>query len=451
LDEAESAGGQVYRSATKPEINAEARAAALPAGRSRDEREGDKLRAALFASKIDLLFGRRVWSVSDRFQVDAIGHSGPETITAPRIVAATGAYERVVPFPGWTIPGVIGLAAATTLLKSQKMLPGRRVMVAGCGPLLAAVAAKIVESGGEVAAVVDMASPLEWLSTLPYLAARPSVLAEGFTWALRVCLRRVPIFFRHAIRRAEGKEVIERVTFGPVDAKGRPRQGKEHVRETDCLAIGHGLVPGSDITRLLRAEHRFDRIRGGWVPMLDADGRTSIPGLYAAGDGAGIAGAIPAAISGRLAGLAAASDSGCVPNERGARMRAKLLRKRSKAMPFADAMAGMMQLRPSMLANLSKDTIVCRCEDVAFGEIESAVASGAIEVNQLKHFTRCGMGPCQGRMCGDVVAELLAIHVGSREAVGQWTQRPPLRPVPLAAVLGDFRYEDIPIPEAAPL
>ena len=120
-------------------------------------------------------------------------------------------------------------------------------------------------------------------------------------------------------------------------------------------------------------------------------------------------------------------------------------------MRFADAMAGLMRFRPGMLDGIAGDTVVCRCEDVTRDEIETAIASGANEVNQLKHFTRCGMGPCQGRMCGEIAAELVAARVGSREAAGQWTARPPLRPVPLSGVLGEFRYEDIPIPEPAPL
>ncbi len=438
LDEAEAPGGQVFRAPP---------ASFVLAKRSHDQAEGDALRAAVAASRVEWRGGRRVWSVGDRFRVDAVGPDGNEACEAPRLIVATGAHERVVPFPGWTLPGVIGLAGATILLKSQGMAPADRLVVAGCGPLLLAVAAKSIAAGAQVAAIVDLAGPADWLRTVGPLLSRPAVAREGAGWVASIALKRVPVLFRHAILRAEGGDMLERAVAVPVDTHGRPvLGGRERIIETGCLAVGHGLVPGAEATRLLRAQHRFDRLRGGWVPVTDAAGRTSIAGLYAIGDGAGIAGAAPALLNGRIAGLAAASDAG-----RTAAASGELLAERQRAMAFADAMAGMMALRPGQVAAIAPDTVVCRCEDVTRAEIEQAVADGAREVNQLKHFTRCGMGPCQGRMCGDVAGELVARHVGGREAAGFWTGRPPLRPVPLDAMLGSFEYSDILVPNPAPL
>ena len=142
IDEAAAAGGQVYR----------APAAGLALKLDEDGAKGDELRRRIAQSAITLRFGCRVWSVASGFRVDVAGHGGHEAFTAPRLIAATGAYERVVPFPGWTLPGVIGLAAATILIKSQGMLPGRRIVLAGCGPLLLLVASKVLAAGGEIAA-----------------------------------------------------------------------------------------------------------------------------------------------------------------------------------------------------------------------------------------------------------------------------------------------------------
>lgn len=439
LDEAALPGGQVYR-APPAEFRVEAKSGT-------DQAEGDALRASISRSAVDWRGGRRVWTVTDRFRVDAIGPGGSEACEAPRLIAATGAYERVVPFPGWTLPGVIGLAAATILLKAQGMAPAERVLVAGCGPLLLAVAAKVLAAGAEVIAVIDIAGPGDWLRSLPKLATRPSLLRQGAAWALTIGLKRVPILFRHAVLKAEGEDTLDRVTVAPVDAEGRPRPGgRLRVFQTGCLAIGHGLVPGAEVPKLLGAALHYDRCRGGWLPVVDGDGRTSIPGLYTAGDGAGIAGAIPAVVSGKLAGRAAAMDSGRnVAADEGLRTA------RDRSMPFANAMAGLMALRRAQVDAIPNETVVCRCEDVTRAEIESAIAAGGREVNQLKHFTRCGMGPCQGRMCGDVVGELVASYAGSREAAGYWTGRPPLRPVPLDALLGTFDYDDIPVPAPAPL
>jgi thioredoxin reductase/bacterioferritin-associated ferredoxin len=444
LDEALTAGGQVYR-APPSEMR-------LPKSAKTDDlKTGNALRASLSDSPVQARFARRVWSVVPGFRMDALGPESSETYAAPRLVAATGAHERVVPFPGWTLPGVIGLAAATILLKSQAMLPGRRVVVAGCGPLLVAVAAKITAAGGAIEAVVDLASPAEWLALLPRLATRPSLLAEGIGWSIALGRSRVPVLFRHTIRCAEGADAVTRAVAAPVDRSGRPTGGPERAFTVDALIIGHGLTPGSEIPRLLGAEHKFDRLRGGWVPIVDSDGHTSIKGLYAVGDGAGIAGAAPAALAGYLAGLAAAGNAGFIPPDELERKRRALHVKRDRAMRFAEGMSGLMALRSGLVEAIDSDTIVCRCEDVTRGQIEAAIAAGAGEVNQLKHFTRCGMGPCQGRMCGEVVGEIVARHAGSREAAGLWTMRPPLRPILLDALLGSFDYKDIPVPEPAPL
>ncbi len=438
-----AAGGQVWRA---PLAGLED---TLPA--SPERRSGDDLRARLAASRVDARFGRTLWSVGQRFRVDAVGPDGNESVEAPRLIAATGAHERVVPFPGWTLPGVIGLAAATVLLKAQGGVPGTSIVVAGCGPLLAVVAAGILKTGGSVAAVVDLSGPGDWLKALPAMATQPALVARGAGWALKIGAARVPMLFRHAIRAAEGGEELQRVRIAPVDAQGAFISGPEIMIDADTLCVGHGLVPGGEVPRLLRAAQTFDRRRGGFVPVLDAVGRTSINGLYACGDGAGIRGALVAEEAGRLAGLAAAHDAGALSETAFATASNAARAAIAKARPFSDAMAGMMALRPAQVASIAADTVVCRCEDVTRAEIDAAHADGACDLNQLKQFTRCGMGPCQGRFCGDVAGELLALKVGSREAAGAFTARPPLRPVALADLMGAFDYSDIPIPAPAPL
>jgi thioredoxin reductase/bacterioferritin-associated ferredoxin len=444
LDEAFAPGGQVYRAPP-------AGLSVAPERRGVDDESGDALRDRITGSAVIWKGGARVWSISGAFRVDAVTGSGSESFTAPRLVAATGAHERLVPFPGWTTPGVIGLAAATILLKSQGMVPGRRTVVAGCGPLLAAVAAKIVAGGGEVAAIIDLAGPGDWLKALPAMASRPDLLRQGLGWALKLGAARVPVLFRHTVTAVSGGEACVAVTVAPVDAEGRLTGGRSRVFDADALAIGHGLVPGSEIPKLLRAAHRFAPDAGGWTPVRDAFGRCSVAGLYAVGDGAAVAGAEPARLSGRLAGLAAAQDAGRLTDDVFAREAGEARAALDKALVFAGAINRLMRARPAMVDGIAAETVICRCEDVRRGEIEAAIAAGAREINQLKHFTRCGMGPCQGRMCGETAATLLARHVGSREAAGYWTGRPPLRPVPLADLLGQFDYADIPVPTPAPL
>jgi thioredoxin reductase/bacterioferritin-associated ferredoxin len=442
VDEAAEPGGQVYR----------APANGLLPKLDEDSENGHELRRRVGGSAVTLRCGCRVWSVSDGFRVDVAGPSGHEAFSAPRLCAATGAYERVVPFPGWTLPGVIGLAAATILIKSQGMLPGRRLVLAGCGPLLLLVAAKVLAVGGEIAAIADLASPADWLSTLPRALRRPHLALRGAGWAAAIGRSRVPIHFRHGVRAAIGRDRVESVEIGPLDRSGAPAAGNTISLEVDALAVGHGLVPGAEIPRLLEAKMIFDRLHGGWIPQVDEFGRTSRPGLYAVGDGAGIRGAEPALLAGELAGLAAARDAGRISAATYDDETKRPLRQRRCCAPFADAMAGMMALRPEQAAAIPPEAVVCRCEDVTREGIENAAAAGALDVNQMKNFTRCGMGPCQGRMCGNVAAELFAqSRKVQRDTVGYWTGRPPLRPVPLSDLVGSFEYDDIPIPRPGPL
>ena len=441
LDEAERPGGQVYRAPTvEPPDNSRG---------DHDLQHGERLRASLAQSGVEWRGGRRVWTVTGHFRVDAIGPQGNETVFAPRLISATGAHERVVPFPGWTLPGVIGLAAATILLKAEASVPPGPLVIAGVGPLLVSVAARALAAGADIAAVIDLARPGEWLSRLPALATRPALLSEGIGWSLSILRRRVPYHFGHAVVGAEGKGGVEHVVFAPADAAGRPVPGgRERRLGARCLVVGHGLVPGSDVARLLGADHVFSPALGGWVPLVDGDGRTSLPGLWAIGDGAGIKGALPAEIDGAIAGLAAVSDSGGTVD---ASRLDEFRRRKARSATFAHAMAGLMAARGGSFEAIGQDTVVCRCEDVTRGEIEAAISEGAGEINQIKHFTRCGMGPCQGRMCGEAAATIAANRLGGREAVGCWTPRPPLRPVPLAELVGYYDYDDIPVPEPAPL
>jgi NADPH-dependent 2,4-dienoyl-CoA reductase/sulfur reductase-like enzyme len=435
LEESPLPGGQVYR--------------ALPAGfaapADADHRAGDALRAALAASGAEVRTGCRVWGLGGGplvphgagavpFTLSALGHDGmPFTVTARALLLCCGTHERIIPVPGWTLPGVIGLAAATILLKAQGVLPGRRVVVAGVGPLLYAVAAKVLAGGGQVAAVVDAATRGEWLRALPALAARPDLLAQGAAWRGKLLAARVPVLHGAQVTAAEGDGMLARVRVGA------------RAFEADALCIGHGLVPATEASRTYRARHEHRPQDGGWVPVLDARQRTSVALLYAAGDGAGVRGAAAAPASGRVAARAALHDLGLAPE---APADAALARARRAGA----AMAGMMALRSALVEAIPPETIVCRCEGVTRAAIDSAATEGAGTLNQLKHFTRCGMGPCQGRLCGEAAGALLAAARGVPVAdVGFATGRIPLRPVPMEAILGAFDYADIPVPAAAPI
>ncbi|MCB8877491.1 NAD(P)/FAD-dependent oxidoreductase [Acidisoma silvae] len=442
VDEAPQAGGQVYRAPPRA-FGAKFQQKADPIG--------VRLRDRLRASAVQTHFDHSVWSASPGYRIDALGPDGAVSWRARAVIAATGAQERVVPFPGWTLPGVTGLAGATIMLKSQGMLPGAVTLVAGQGPLLLAVAIGILKAGGKLAAVIDLASQADWLADWPAIASQPRLALRGLAW--QAILRRagVPVLYRHAIRSAEAQGDQLLVSVGAVDAEGAPVAGRDRSFVVDALTVGNGLTASTDITRLMRAEHRFDSLRGGWVPQLDTDFRTTLPGLYVAGDGAGIAGAAAAAIDGRLAGLAVAHDLGQCDDAAYQNLIAPLRRSALRARKFGTAMAKLMVLRPAQVAAIADETIVCRCEDVTQGEICTAVREGARGVNQVKAWTRCGMGPCQGRICGDIVGQLVTGQGNAREEAGYFTGRTPFRPLPLDELAPPIAYGDLQLPPPAPL
>jgi thioredoxin reductase/bacterioferritin-associated ferredoxin len=386
----------------------------------------DAMRARLRSAAVDARLGEAVWSVSGAFRVDTIGPDGPRCYEAQAVVAATGLQERVIPFAGWTTPGVVGLAATSTLLKSRGVLPGHRLLIAGCGPLLESVAVEILDRGGEVAAVADLASRRDW----------PARLRDAG----------VPVLHRTTVTEVVLDATGLHATVGCVDgARAAMAGGAERRFSVDAVIVGHGLVPATDITRLMRVDHAYDAARGFWHPVVDEVGRSSLPGLYVPqlyGDG-------PAYLSGRITGLAAACDMGRISADTYARL-VDPLHQEAELARVDCAMAATMVARAGLAEAIPADTVVCRCEDVTRAEIDAAVRSGATNLNQLKAWTRCGMGPCQGRICADTAAELLSAHGISRQDAGQFTGRTPLRPLPLDLLTGNYGYADIELPPAAP-
>lgn len=440
VDEAHAPGGQVYRA-----LPSKFRAGD-PAALGPDYAKGELLRRALEASGVRTALGHRVYSLAPGFRVDAAGPEKTQSWQARAVIVAAGTHERVIPVPGWTTPGVIGLAAATILLKSQQMLPGEATVVAGCGPLLAAVAAAIIKGGGRVAAVVDLSARRDWLRLFPAMASRPNLVARGLRWLATIRAANVPILFRHAVTEVRGRESVAEIAVRPVNDDWSPRRDQpERNFPADSLAIGHGLVPASEVTRLLRARHQFLPPRGGWVAVHDEGFRTSVEALYVAGDCAGISGAAAAVPQGRIAGLTAALDLGKIGPDEYARAMGGARKSSARVERFGSAMAGLMRVREGLLDSMTPETILCRCEDVTRAEVDQAFNQGAQDVNQVKSWTRCGMGPCQGRMCGEAAAMLAASRLGGREGAGQWTVRVPLRPVPFGIMVGNYEYGDIPI------
>jgi bacterioferritin-associated ferredoxin len=327
----------------------------------------------------------------------------------------------------------------TALVKAQRVLPGRRVLLAGTGPLLLAAATALVHGGAHVVGIAEAAPRQALLGLL----RRPRVMVQ--TLELVRALWRTPIWSRHGLVRIEGTEGVERAVVARIDADWRP-VGGERTLEVDTVVLGYGLVPSPELADLAGCALAYDAGRGGWIPVADPEGlmATSSPGVFVAGDGAGVAGADVAEAQGRLAGLGAAQHVGKLGATETRRRAAPALRTLRRFAAFRRTLERVLAPQPGLYELASDDTIVCRCEEVSAAEIRVAIEEGARHVTEVRAVTRAGMGLCQGRMCVPTVCGLLGRWAGiSPETAGRLPPRLPARPVPIP-VLADPALDSIP-------
>ncbi|MQY43974.1 FAD-dependent oxidoreductase [Epibacterium sp. SM1969] len=441
LDEQPKPGGQVWRAKD---------ASILSAPDTPESTAGNALRVRVLESPVVHLGNTRVWQIERQeagWSIHVLRQGCVEKLTVRALILATGAREFVQPVPGWTTPGVVGLAGATALFKQNLSLPGKRTVVAGIGPLVFFVASEIRRLGGEVAAVVTPNTRRDWMAALPAMLSRPDLLWRGGLWVADLMLNRVPIHWGAAVTGVEGDTAVAGVTVQRLDKDWAPR-GETRRVEADSVCLGNGLIPAIEAPQLagLSIDHRPEL--GGWIPKLGKDGATEVEGVFLCGDGAGIRGAAAAELHGILAGLNAAGFLGSPTDAERDRLRPRY----DRAARFGVAMTGLSVPRPGLAHLTTPDTIVCRCESLPLSTIAAEIGSGAGSTNSVKSGLRAGMGPCGGKYCQTVVARMIAAAEGRDEAdIAPPTPRPPLRPVPVAAMAGDFGYDDLPIPKPAPL
>lgn len=359
-------------------------------------------------------------------------------VEAGAVVIATGAREIAVPFPGWTLPGVLAAGAVQSLVKGSGVAPGRRVLVAGGGPFLLAVAADLVHAGVEVAGVVDAGDWRVWLRAVPALWHAPERALDAF--ALRETLRRarVPLHRGELVVAADGDGRVERVTTCRVAGDWRPR---EHTAardwDVDVLAVAWGFQPNVELAQLLGCATDEAGLAKS-VRFDPATMRSSLANVFVAGEVAGVGGGPLAVAEGRIAGAAAARASGAPAAARAsASLRAAFKRRRLAS--FAAGLAPLLCPGEGAWSLARADTVVCRCEEVPLDELDAAVAVAGGSRRALKAHCRAGMGVCQGRTCEPAIRARLgeapggspdeASDAGDREPA----PRAPLRPVSLAA------------------
>ena len=418
LDENSGPGGQVYRAITTTPIE---KRTIL----GEDFWAGERLVAEAKASGAEIIQGATVWSLDAKLEIGVSAGGVSRMLKARRVILATGALERPFPIPGWTLPGVMTAGAVQTVLKASGLVPEGRAVLAGTGPLLWLLAAQILRAGARIEALLDVTPKANYLRALPYAAgfALSPYLGKGL--ALRREVGRQVRLVRGVTQlRAEGENGLTEVAY-------IVGTGREQRLEADVLALHLGVVPNVNLAMAAGVAHHWHAMQLCWTPALDALGNSSVDGIAIAGDGAGIGGAVVAEARGRLTGLAAVE---AMAPERTSHMpdRQTLTQALARA-EMGRAFLDVLFAPPREFRLPVGDTIVCRCEEVTAAQVIDAVGIGAIGPNQLKSFLRCGMGPCQGRLCGLTVTELIAATRGVDPAdVGYYRLRPPVKPITLA-------------------
>lgn len=427
FDEQSAPGGQIYRAITTTPV--------------KDRRilgddywSGEKLANELLSSGAQYVPGATVWSLTPELEIGVSVGGGSKLLRAKRVILATGALERPFPIPGWTLPGVMTAGAAQTLLKSSGLVAQGRVAIAGTGPLLWLIAAQYLNAGVTVDAILDTTPPENRARALPHLFGFMFSPYFGKGLKLLAGIRGKVKVVRDVVElRANGDESVREVAW-------RTANGTAGTLAIDTLLLHQGVVPNVNLAMAAGVDHRWDDEQLCFAPLLDRDGETTIPGISIAGDGAGIGGAQAAAWRGVIIAMAAV----------------RALRP-GKTMPAEKlaytALAGFMRgrrfvdrlYRPARQFRVPQgDTVVCRCEEVTARQIVDTVKLGCPGPNQMKSFLRCGMGPCQGRLCGLTVTELMADARGvTPQEVGYYRLRPPVKPITVAELAS------LPKPEAA--
>jgi len=352
------------------------------------------------------------------------------------LIVATGAYDRSVPFSGWTLPGVFSVGGAFRLVKTQRILPGRRVLLAGTGPLLLVTGEALLHAGAKILAIVESAASSFELRHFPALIEIPSLCVEALRLKWLFMRSRTPVHQGWGIVEARGKERVSEVVCAPFTPEGLLDLSRGKAFKTDTVIVGYGLLSRTDTVRLLGCKMFYDHTVRDNIPIRNGMFETSLEGVFAVGDGARVAGRLVAIEEGKVAALAVAEKMGMIDRLSLHRKMAATRTRLKKLYRFRQALDDLYALPKGLFAVPDDNTIACRCEEVTAGEIRTVAPKGKIDLNDIKRRIRPGSGWCQGRTCGPITAEMLAWHLClPPKDIFCLTQRPPSKPIPLSMLI----------------
>jgi NADPH-dependent 2,4-dienoyl-CoA reductase/sulfur reductase-like enzyme len=420
IDERSSLGGQYYKQLAADH--------GVPA--DGQHRQGARLIQDALRLGVEVRLGTTVWGAFLPNELVAGANGTIVRFQPQRLILATGAYERAVPIPGWTLPGVMTTGAAQTLWRTARRLPGRRVLIAGNGPLNLQLASELLSGGVKPVAVVEAAAPFarKPAALLRMATASPRLVTEGLRHWARLLKAGAPLIHGSVIRRIDSGAGGLNVNLARIDGGGETT-----FRDLDAVCLGYGFEPSNELLRALDAQHEFDAPHGYLVPRRDRDGRTSVRTIFAVGDCTGLGGAAAALAEGTIAGASAAADLGHrIAAGELAKAHLALARQRR----FQSALWQLFAAPRFSLELADRETILCRCEEVSVGAVESAFAEGYMTTGDVKRRTRAGMGRCQGRYCGPILDALIAERAGrEQDEYSGFAPRAPVRPFAIEDLL----------------
>jgi NADPH-dependent 2,4-dienoyl-CoA reductase/sulfur reductase-like enzyme len=431
VDERPGLGGQIFKQ-PGPGFSVP-----NPSALDRQARFGLSLIASLDGLDIDLRLRTAVVDVEGRESVLVTeGHTASSVVTT-RTIVATGAHDRPVVFPGWTLPGVITAGGLQTLAKTQRVLPGNRTVFAGSGPVALAFPAQLAHYGAFIVEALEAGpapSPRDLLRLAGAARGNLDLLRDAARYRAMLLRHRVPLRYSRIVVRAEGAGRVERVVHAAVDDDWRVVPGSERTVEADVLCTGYGFVPSLELLRLIGCTLDYDESLGGGIVRRDEWLRTSVDGVYAAGDGTGVEGSYVAIDEGTVAGVAAALDAGRIDETRARDLVREAHRRLTRRRALISATNRLYRVGRGVYELATDDTVVCRCEGVRQRTIAAAVDS-TTDISVVKAYTRAGMGPCQGKNCQRHIAAVIAArHDRNVGDIPLATPRMPLRPVPIGSL-----------------
>jgi hydrogen cyanide synthase HcnB len=356
-----------------------------------------------------------------------------EFLEYSQLIVCVGCYEQTTPFPGWTLPGVMALGGAQLQIKNGLVHPGKRMVICGSGPLVPVAALQMYRAGVEVVGLCEANQFSSFVRHSGVLFQNTRLATEGLSTLARLWLGGIRPQYGWGLVEARGGELLEEVVIAPYDDEWKPDHTRAKVIAADCLATGYGFVPRTELTRLLGAEHRLDEA-GGFVPVTDEMCRTSLDGVYVAGDVSGIQGGQIAAEMGKLAAVACLEDLALLPKATVYRKIRRYTRRINRFRSFLRMFPDFAHPQVKHVELATENTIICRCENVIRSSIDLAVQQGVVDLTTLKMVTRVGMGDCQGKICASYCSRYLTKLLGTNR-VGELKPRFPLIPIPFSTML----------------